>query len=184
MLREGTNCNAEKCHAAICLHPILAGPSGKADRAHHSGLAGALPAAPALTQSLDLNLSGFALGSDTNAGSMHRLKASDAMISPLGTVTLTGFLVIPIKGGAQRPVHGKVTLANAEGKVTVSLKGTVTAFTGPVSLLLRKLDLQDCQWHQGRSRRKGNRPGAVRTGAGRLLPHRFLLDFGNAIPPP
>jgi hypothetical protein len=54
----------------------------------------------AVMQSLKLDLSGFAIGTDTTVGRNHMLRASGARISPLGEVSLAGFLVIPNGRGA------------------------------------------------------------------------------------
>ncbi len=105
----------------------------------HGGLSSAAtsthvsPAASAQT----LNLYGFILGSDKVDGTVHKLNSSSRSLSPLGTVSLTGHLIIPLKAGANRPVHGIVTISNAQGSITVSLRGTATVSNAPFSLVCR-----------------------------------------------
>jgi len=147
------------------------------------GPASAAATPPALAQSHSLNLYGFVLGSDTTVGTVHRLQATGGTISPLGTVSLTGFLVIPNTGAANEPVHGKVTISNAQGTVTVFLKGTVTvhkaSFTFASGNLTYKI-LSGTKIDHG-----ATGSGPVLYGPGPVFqPGRFLLDFGNYPPPP
>ena len=99
----------------------------------HAGFASDLATPPALTQSHRLNLYGFVLGRDKTVGTMHKLQATGRTISPLGSVSLAGFLVIPKTGRANRSVHGTVTISNAHGSLVISLTGTVTVFHGAFS---------------------------------------------------
>jgi hypothetical protein len=96
---------------------------------------------------------------------------------------LTGFLVIPNTGAANRPVHGMVTISNAQGTVTVSLRGTVTVFKGPFSFasgLLSYTIVSGTKVDHG-----ATGTGPVSYGPGPVFqPGRFLLDFGNYPPPP
>jgi hypothetical protein len=151
----------------------------------HSGLtsAAASPAALAPPNSLNLNLYGFVLGSDTTVGPVHRLQATGGTISPLGSVSLTGFLVIPIKGAAKRAAHGIVTVANDQGTVKVSLRGMVTVHEGSFSFASGDLSYRILSGTEAYHGATGS--GPVLYGPGPVLqPGRFLLDFGNAPPPP
>jgi hypothetical protein len=149
----------------------------------HLGLAVAAPTSPAITQSQDLKLYGFALGHETTRGIVHLWRASDATISPLGKVSLTGFLVIPNKHGANRPVQGTVTILSAHGTITASLKGTVTVFNGSFSFASGNLTYTIVS--STKADRGVTGAGPVLYGPGPvLLPGRFLLDFGNFPPPP
>ncbi|MFI5457297.1 MAG: hypothetical protein ACHRXM_17765 [Isosphaerales bacterium] len=149
----------------------------------HSGLASAAATPLASTQSHSVNLYGFVLGRDTTVGTVHRLRATGGTISPLGTVSLTGFLVIPNTGAANRPVHGKVTISNAQGTVTVSLRGTVTVYKASFSFASGNLRYKIVA---------GTKADYGATGAGPVLygpgpvfqPGRFLLDFGHYPLPP
>ena len=149
----------------------------------HWGLASAGAAPPALTQSHNLNLYGFVLGSDTTVGTVHRLRATGGTISPLGTVSLNGSLVIPKGHTANRPVHGTVTLSNAQGTVTVSLKGTVTVYKSSFSFASGTLTYEIVSGTKADSGATGT--GPVLYGPGPVFgPRKFLLDFGNYPPPP
>jgi hypothetical protein len=149
----------------------------------HSGLTGAHPSPSAFTQSHNLNLYGLALGHDTTVGTQHRLQATDATISPLGHVSLTGLLVIPDKGGVNRPVHGTVTISNAQGSVTVDLSGSVTVSQGPFVFASGKLTYKIVSGTKADRGAVGS--GPVLYGVGPVFqPGRFLLDFGNFPPPP
>jgi hypothetical protein len=151
----------------------------------HSGLtsAAATPAALTPPYSLNPNLYGFVLGSDTTVGPVHRLQATGGTISPLGMVSLTGFLVIPIKGAAKRAAHGIVTIANDQGTVKVSLRGMVTVYEGSFSFASGDLSYRILSGTKADHGATGT--GPVLYGPGPVvLPGRFLLDFGNAPPPP
>jgi hypothetical protein len=149
----------------------------------HLSLANAAAAPHAETQTQSLNLYGFALGTQT-PGTVHRLRATDARISPLGTVSLTGSLVIPNKGGANRPVHGKVTLSTAQGTVTVSLTGTVTVYTGSFSFASGNLSYKIVSGTNAYHGANGTGPVLYGPGPFGFLRDRFILDFGNYPPPP
>jgi hypothetical protein len=149
----------------------------------HAGLAGAVPTAAAITPSQNLNLYGLALGQATIRGTVHLLQATDATISPLGKVTVTGYLVIPNKVGANRPVQGFVTLSNPRGEVTVTLRGTVTVSRASFSFASGNLTYKIVSGSRADHNATGT--GTVLYGPGPvLLPGRFLLDFGNYPPPP
>jgi hypothetical protein len=149
----------------------------------HSGLVHSLAHQPALVQSRSLNLYGFVIGSDNTVGTMHRLNSSGGTISPLGTVSLTGFLVIPNRVGANRPAHGSVTISNANGSVTVSLTGRVTVSQGIFRFASGKLTYKIISGTKAYHGEKGS--GSVLYGPGPVaLPDRFLLDFGKFPPPP
>jgi hypothetical protein len=147
------------------------------------GLASTAATAPALTQAHSLNLYGFVLGSDTTVGTVHRLQATGGTLSPLGTVSLAGFLVIPNARAATRAVHGIVTISNAQGTVKVSLKGTVTVEKGPFPFASGTLSYKIDSATKADRGARGT--GPVLYGPGPVfLPGRFLLDFGNYPPPP
>jgi hypothetical protein len=149
----------------------------------HPGLVGTAPTPPALRQSLDVNLYGFVLGRDTTVRAKHLLRATSGTISPLGTVSLTGFLIIPKSGGANRPAHGLVTISNAEGTVTVRLRGTVTVYKAPVPFASGNLTYRIVSGTNADRGAIGG--GPVLYGPGPVpKPDRFLLDFGNFPPPP
>jgi hypothetical protein len=149
----------------------------------HSGLAGGVATPHALTQSQKLVLSGFVLGRDTAIGSVHLLQASGGTISPLGTVSLNGYLVIPTTGPANRPASGLVTLSNAKGTVTVALKGTVTVTKASFTFASGTLTYTIVSGTKADRGATGT--GPVLYGPGPVfLPGRFLLDFGNYPPPP
>ena len=149
----------------------------------HSGLAHSLTPHPALVQSQSLNLYGFVIGSDKTVGKRHQLNAPGGTISPIGAVSLAGVLVIPQKVGANRPVHGSVTISNAHGKITVSLTGSVTVHKGSFRWASGKLTYKIVAGTMAYQGAKGT--GSVLYGPGPVfLPRRFLLDFGNYPPPP
>ena len=148
-----------------------------------SGLASVGANPPALTQSHSLNLYGFVLGRDSTVGIVHWLHATGGTISPLGTVSLTGFLVIPNTGAAKRPVHGMVTISNPQGTVRVSLRGTVTVYKGSFSFASGNLSYKIVSGTKGDHTATGT--GPVLYGPGPVFqPGRFLLDFGNYPPLP
>ncbi len=149
----------------------------------HSGLAAGAAAVPALTQTHSLNLTGFALGRDRTVGTMHHLQATSGTISPLGTVSLTGYLVIPKGRAATRAAHGIVTISNAQGTVKVSLTGTVTIYKGPFTFASGDLSYKIVSGT--RADRSATGSGPVLYGPGPVFqPGRFLLNFGNNPPPP
>jgi len=149
----------------------------------HSGLAGAAPTAPAIIQSQDTKLYGIALGHETTRGVVHLLQATDATISPLGKVSLTGFLVIPNKHRANRPAQGIVIISSATGRIIVNLKGTVTVVNGSFPFASGNLTYTIVAGTKAARGATGT--GPVSFGPGPvLLPGRFLLDFGNYPPPP
>jgi hypothetical protein len=114
---------------------------------------------------------------------LHRLQAKGETIAPLGTVSFTGFLVIPTRGAATRAAHGIVTIANDQGTVSVSLRGMVTVSSGPFSFASGRLSYQILSGTKADQGASGS--GPVLYGPGPVLqPGRFLLDFGNAPPPP
>jgi hypothetical protein len=130
-----------------------------------------------------LNLYGLALGTDHTAGTVHRLQATNDSIAPLGTVSLSGFLVIPPARQANRHVHGTVTISNPRGSVVVSLSGTVTLYNGPFPFASGNLTYKIVSGTRAYHGATGT--GAVLYGPGPvLLPGRFLLDFGHYPPPP
>ncbi len=148
-----------------------------------TGLPGAVPAAHASIHSSVLLLDGFFLGSDKSVGTVHLLKSSSATLSPLGTASLTGYLIIPLKAGANRPVHGIVTISNTQGSITVCLRGTVTVSNSPFSFASGNLTYRIVLGTKAYHGATGT--GPVLYGPGPVfLPGRFLLDFGNAAPPP
>ena len=148
-----------------------------------SGLASAVATPRALLQSHSLGLYGIALGSDTTVGAHHMLQASDATISPLGTVSLSGFLVIPNKGAAKRAVHGTVMISNAQGTVKVSLSGTVTVYNGAFTFASGTLSYKIDSGTKADHGATGT--GPVSYGPGPVFqPGRFLIDFGNYPLPP
>ncbi len=149
----------------------------------HAGLAGAVATAPAITPSQNLNLYGLALGQATIRGTVHLLQATDATISPLGKVTVTGYLVFPNKVGANRSVQGFVILSNPRGEITVSLQGTVTV--SRASFAFASGNLTYTIDSGSRTDHGATGTGTVLYGPGPVLfPGRFLLDFGNYPPPP
>jgi hypothetical protein len=149
----------------------------------HSGLTGAASTPIALTQSLSLNLYGLALGRDTTVGTEHRLRVTSATISPLGKLSLTGVLMIPKKSGVNIPVHGKVTISNAQGTVTVDLIGSVTVYKGPFTFASGNLTYTIVSGTKADRGVIGS--GPVLYGPGPVFqPDRFLLNFGNYPPPP
>ena len=108
--------------------------------------------------------------------------ANGGMISPLGTVSLNGFLVIPNNSAAKRPVHGKVTISDAQATVTVSLRGSVTVSKGSFSYATGNLTYQIIS---GTNADLRDRKGTVLYGPGPVVgPRNFLLDFGHYPPPP
>jgi hypothetical protein len=143
----------------------------------------ALPA-PALMESQSLNLYGLALGHDKTVGAVHRLKSTvSTTVSPLGTISLTGTLVIPHKRGANRVVHGTVSISNAQGSVVVSLAGTVRVYKGLVPFASGNLSYKIVSGTGAYQGATGS--GPVLYGPGPVLGRgRFLLDFGNYPPPP
>ncbi len=149
----------------------------------HASLAGAVAVAPATTPSHDLNLYGLALGQATTRGTVHLLQATDAAISPLGKVTVTGYLVIPSEVGANRQVRGFVTISNPRGELAVSLHGTVTVSRASFSFASGNLTYK-IVWGS-RADHGATGTGTVLYGPGPVfLPGRFLLDFGSYPPPP
>lgn len=147
------------------------------------GPASTVATAPVLTQAQSLNLYGIVLGRDTTVGSMHKLQAASATLSPLGRVSLKGFLAIPSRGGENRLVHGLVTISNLQGTVTISLKGMVTVYRGPISFASGSLTYKIDSATKADHGAKGT--GPVSYGPGPVLQAgRFLLDFGNYPPPP
>jgi hypothetical protein len=148
-----------------------------------AGFSTAAVPAHILAQPASLNLYGLALGSDHTAGTLHRLRASDETIAPLGTVSLSGFLVIPHARHPNRNVHGTVTISNTQGSVVVSLSGTVTVYKGAVPFASGNLTYKIVSGTKAYHGATGT--GAVLYGPGPvLLPGRFLLDFGHYPPPP
>jgi hypothetical protein len=150
-----------------------------------AGLAG-LAATPVafVQQSHNLDLNGFVLGRDTTVGTVHWLHQAGGTISPFsGTVKVTGFLVIPNSHNALRSAHGFVTISNAKGSLTVSLKGTVTVSKGPFTFASGNLTYKVVA---------GTKADHGATGTGKVLygpgpvfqPGKFLLNFGNSTPPP
>jgi hypothetical protein len=149
----------------------------------HSGLALSLRGQPALIQSQSVNLYGFVLGSDKVVKTVHHLSASGGTISPLGRVSLNGYLVIPNEVGVNRPVHGSVTISNAHGSVTVSLAGRVTVYESSFRWASGNLTYKIVGGSKAYRAAKGT--GHVLYGPGPVfIPGRFLLDFGNFPPPP
>jgi hypothetical protein len=137
----------------------------------------------ALTKSRKLDLQGFVLGREKTVGVIHWLQAASGAISPLGNATVAGFLVIPIIGGDHRPVFGSVTISNAQGSLVVSLTGTVTVSTGPFTFASGKLSYRIISGTKAYLGATGG--GPVLYGPGPVFqPGRYLLDFGNATPPP
>ena len=149
----------------------------------HSGLRGVVSTLPAIRQSLDPYLYGFALGQETTRGTVHLLRSSDAAISPLGKVSLIGYLVIPLRGGATRAAQGIVFIATAKGEMTVALEGTVTLSSGSVPSISGNLTYKIVAAIKAYRGATGTGPVLFGTGPV-VLPGRFLLDFGNYIPPP
>ncbi len=149
----------------------------------HSALAGAVPVAPAMTQSQDVNLYGLALGQAGTSRTIHLLQTTDATISPLGKSTLIGYLVFQNKGGANRPVQGLLIITNTKGRITVSLKGTVTVYSSPFAFASGNLTYKIISGFRANHGATGT--GTVLYGQGPIfMPGRFLLDFGNYPPPP
>jgi hypothetical protein len=136
-----------------------------------------------MAPSQSLNLSGLVLGTDTTIGPVHRLQSTSGTISPLGTVHLTGFLVIPKTGAAKRMAFGIVKISNAQGSLIVSLKGTVTVFNGPVTFASGKLSYRILSGTGADHGATGTGPVLYGPGPA-VVPGRFLLDFGNFPPPP
>jgi len=149
----------------------------------HAALAPALAHQPVLIRSQSLKLYGLVLGSDKTVGTVHQLNSTGGTISPLDTVALAGFLVIPKNVGANRPVHGSVTISNAHGSVAVSLTGTVTVYNGRFRFASGNLTYKIVSGTKAYQAAKGT--GSVLYGPGPVLaPGRFLLDFGNYPLPP
>jgi len=149
----------------------------------HAGFASAPATPPALTRSHGLNLYGFVLGREKTVVSVHRSQSAGGTISPLGTISLAGVLVIKNTGTANRPVHGTVKISNAHGSVVVSLTGTVTIYNGPFPFASGNLKYQIVSGTKAYQGATGT--GAVLYGPGPVFrPGRFLLDFGNFPPPP
>jgi hypothetical protein len=148
-----------------------------------SGIASAAPMAAVLNQSHSMNLYGFVLGTDTAIGSVHRLHAARGTVAPLGEGSLGGFLVIPTRGAANRPVDGLVKFSNAHGTVTLTLSGTVTVHRGSFAFGSGTFTYTIIA---GTKAYKGAKAtGPVLYGPGPIFaPGRFLLDFGNYPPPP
>jgi hypothetical protein len=149
-----------------------------------AGLASAVANPVAMVQkSHSLDLNGFVLGRDTTIGPVHWLHQAGANISPLGTVKLSGSLVIPYSHSANRSAHGIVSISNAKGSVTVSLKGTVIVNKGPFTFASGTLTYKILGGTKADHGATGT--GKVLFGPGPVLqPGRFLLNFGNSIPPP
>ena len=126
--------NAEQRHAAICLHPVLAGPPGGADHAEPLGPRQCRPN-PARVNAI-AKPERLWVGPRTRHDRGDRSSAASDRCNdfPPGKVSLTGFLVIPNTGAANRPVHGKVTISNAQGSITVCLRGTLTVYKGSLSI--------------------------------------------------
>ena len=150
----------------------------------HPGLAAAVALQHHVSPAPKLTLRGLVGGTDTTSGSKHQLKATGATLSPLGTVSLSGDVVIPTTGGTSRPVHGTVTLANSKGTITVELSGTVsplpfpdfTAYSG--NLTYKIVSGTRAYLH-------ATGTGSVTFGPGpAVVAGRFMLDFGGYPPPP
>jgi hypothetical protein len=177
---EETRRNVMKRHTFI---PALSACLEERITPSHLGLANNAARPPALTQSQALNLYGLALGSNTTVGTVHRLQSTDATISPLRTVSLTGSLVIPKKIGTNTPVHGEVTISNAQGSIKVALSGTVTVIPGRYPFASGTLEYKIVSGTK--SDRGATGSGPVLYGVGPVAsPRDFLLDFGNFPPPP
>ena len=163
--------------------PSLPAPLEERIMPSHSGLASTAALPPALTQSESLNLYGLIVGREKAVGTLHHLKAAFGMVSPLGTVSTTGFLVIPGTGAAKRPAHGKVTISNPQGTIRVSLKGTVTVVKGFTSYATGNLTYEIVSG--AKADRGASGTGQVLYGPGPVFgPGNFLLDFGHYPPPP
>jgi len=138
---------------------------------------------PALVASQTMNLYGFALGHDKTVGTVHHFSSTDNSISPLGTISLTGSLVIPRKPRVNRLVHGAVTISNAQGSLVVSLTGKVTVYKGHIPFATGNLTYKIVSGTGADQGATGT--GSVLYGPGPALSRsRFLLDFGNFPPPP
>ncbi len=173
----------EQHHAAHSLHPIGTRSFGGALALSTTGLPSAVPTVHALIQFDVLTLDGFILGSDRALGTVHLLKSTTGTLAPLGTVSLTGYLIIPLKAGANRSVHGIVKMSNSQGSITVCLRGTVTVYKSPFPFASGNLTYRIVSG--ARAYHSATGTGPVLYGPGPVfLPGRFLLDFGNAIPPP
>jgi hypothetical protein len=150
-----------------------------------SGPAAAAVVSP-LVKSLAVSLNGFVLGTDTTVGLLHLLKASGASVAPLtpGQVKLTGSFVELIPFGPKRPVSGVVTLSDPKGSVVVSINGTVAPLGGSLSALVSGTLTYRILGGTG-AYLGATGQGKVLYGPGPIpQPGRFLLDFGNATPPP
>jgi hypothetical protein len=149
----------------------------------HAAQAHAALVAPVVHQTSVLDLNGFALGTDTTFGTIHVLQATGANISPLGQTNVVGFLVIG-PGTKTEPANGFVMLSNAKGAILVSLSGTVMPLGGP----LKNFSSGQLAYNiiGGTGAYAGDTGhGKVGYGPGpALLSGRFLLVFGNAVPPP
>jgi len=132
-----------------------------------------------------LDLNGIVLGRDKTVGIVHLLSApSGAMISPLGPSKLSGFLLISKNGGTSRTASGFVTLTDAKGAILVSLSGKVAPLGGTlVHFYSGELTYRIVAGTRAYLGATGH--GTVGYGPGPALASgRFLLVFGNAVPPP
>jgi hypothetical protein len=148
-----------------------------------AGLASARVSVIAHQPTQGLSLYGFSLGSESTVRTRHSFEASGSSISPLGRVSLTGYLVVPKGHSANRRVHGKVTLSNADGSITVALSGTATVYHGRFTYATGNLKYNIVSGTNDYANASG--AGPVLYGLGPVFaPGRFLLDFGNYPPPP
>jgi hypothetical protein len=151
----------------------------------HAGPTHVAAVVPLVKSAKVLDLNGFVLGKDTSIGAIHKLEAtSGAMISPLGPSKVTGFLWISSTASKNKPVFGFVTISDAKGSILVSIDGTVVSLGGSLK------NLSSGQLKYQIVHGTGAYKGAI--GSGKVLygpgpavqADRFLLDFGNAPPPP
>jgi hypothetical protein len=150
-----------------------------------TGLMPVASVSPVVKQAAVLNLNGFVLGQDTTVGIVHELVGPPGeMISPLGPSKSSGFLLIPSTGAKKKPVVGFLTLSDAKGSIVLSIKGTVISLGGALKNLSSGQLTYEILGGTGAYRGATGR-GKVLYGPGNIpQPGHFLLDFGNAVPPP
>ncbi len=148
----------------------------------HSGFAGAHVATAGCMASQSLTLTGFAIGNASTGEATRQLESTDSTIDPLGAASLTGSLLNPRKGGVVRAVHGTASIAGAQGKGKVTIKGKVSVYTGKYINDSGDLTYQIVSGTKAYRGAKGKGPVQFYLGQP-FLPDRFELEFGNFVQP-
>ncbi len=144
---------------------------------------GTVAAPHALVPAVNLKLYGIAFGTENTVGPVHELLKTTATISPLGTVTVGGYLAYFNRPGQNEPAHGLLELTNAKGTLTIELSGTVNVTKSALNGASGNLTYTVLSGTKDDVGMSGS--GSVGYGPGPVLRSgRYLLDFGGAPPPP